>query len=98
MAELCGECGHPLLNAAGAGLYCTNCGEPVGGPRPADPEAADWSVERRLTKRAELVADLAVQTMAERIEASVEIGGRKFTIVVTNGDTLDTATKEYTGP
>lgn len=29
MAELCDNCGHQLPNAVGAGLYCTNCGEPV---------------------------------------------------------------------
>lgn len=29
MATLCGNCGHELPNAAGPGLYCTNCGEPV---------------------------------------------------------------------
>lgn len=29
MTELCKNCGHPLPNAAGGGLYCNECGEPV---------------------------------------------------------------------
>jgi uncharacterized Zn finger protein (UPF0148 family) len=30
MTDLCKNCGHALPNAAGPGLYCPNCGEPIG--------------------------------------------------------------------
>ena len=29
MSELCDDCGHPLPNAVGPDVYCTNCGAPV---------------------------------------------------------------------
>ena len=32
MTDLCEGCGLPLPNAAGAGLYCPGCGEPVAAP------------------------------------------------------------------
>lgn len=28
--DLCTDCGHPLPNAVGSGIYCTHCGRPVG--------------------------------------------------------------------
>jgi predicted RNA-binding Zn-ribbon protein involved in translation (DUF1610 family) len=34
MTDLCKNCGHALPNAAGPGLYCPNCGEPVAKPKP----------------------------------------------------------------
>jgi predicted amidophosphoribosyltransferase len=42
MTKLCDNCGHPLPNAAGAGLYCNECGEPV---RP------EWVYKPRLPQR-----------------------------------------------
>jgi hypothetical protein len=31
--ELCDNCGHPMPNAVGGGVYCNNCGEPAQRPR-----------------------------------------------------------------
>lgn len=37
MSELCSNCGQPLPNAAGEGIYCNHCGEPVYRPKPKPP-------------------------------------------------------------
>jgi uncharacterized Zn finger protein (UPF0148 family) len=58
MSDLCKNCGHPLPNAAGGGLYCNNCGEPVNPPKPKPPrDQTDEAIAQRERTRRRLEGD-----------------------------------------
>ena len=59
MSKLCENCGHPLPNAAGGGLYCTRCGEPVAKNMATIPAAAEGIIVLGPSASAEEVSDLA---------------------------------------